>query len=191
MNVKSKIPVRDIMTTKLITISADENLSEAAKVMSKNNIGGILVEKKGEPVGILTEKDFVNTVSKGKNPLVTKVKDAMSSPLITIGPEQSILDAAQLMTKKKIRKLPVKNKGRLVGIITADDIVRIAPREVELLLELAAIKTGAAFEAEGTPSLTEGECDTCGNYSDNLQRTENEEYVCADCYSAEGQEEEE
>jgi len=57
MNVKSKIPVRDIMTTKLITISADENLSAAAQIMSKRGIGGILVEKKGEPVGILTEKE--------------------------------------------------------------------------------------------------------------------------------------
>ncbi|HIJ97987.1 TPA: hypothetical protein H1009_02760, partial [archaeon] len=74
--------------------------------------------------------------------------------------------------------------------ITADDIVRIAPREVELLLELAAIKSGAAFGGE-TPNLTEGECDAFGNYSDNLRRTDNEEYVCNDCYGKEENEEEE
>ncbi|HIJ97801.1 TPA: CBS domain-containing protein [archaeon] len=194
MNVKSKIPVRDIMTTKLITISSDATLAEASKVMSKNDIGGILVEKKGDLVGIFTEKDLVNSVSKGKNPTSIKLKDAMSSPLITIEPDQSILDAAQLMTKNKIRKLPVKNKGKLVGIITADDIVRIAPREIELLLELASIKTGAAFgegEFKGATRLTEGDCDTCGNYSDNLRRTDSEEYVCNDCYSKEEAEEEE
>ena len=88
----------------------------------------------------------------------------------------------------------MKNKGKLVGIITADDIVRIAPREIELLLELASIKTGAAFgegEFKGATRLTEGDCDTCGNYSDNLRRTDSEEYVCNDCYSKEEAEEEE
>ncbi len=193
MNIKSKIPVREIMTRKLITVSPDASLSDTAKVMRKNDIGGILVEKKGEPVGIFTEKDMVDIVAKGKNPASVKVKDVMSSSLITIGPEQSILDAAQLMTKKKIRKLPVKDKGKLIGIVTADDIVRIAPREVELLLELAAIKSGSAVDSgfAGELEATEGECETCGNYSGNLRKTENEEYVCSDCYNAEEHEEEE
>lgn len=193
MKIKSKIPVRDVMTSKVITVGPDATLVEAAKMMMKHDIGGVLVEKKGEPVGIITEKDFTIAISKGKNPASAKVKDVMSSSLITIGPEQSILDAAHLMTKKKIRKLPVKNKGRLVGIITAEDIIRVAPREIELLLELAAIKSGDVHEMVDEfreRDLTEGECDVCGNYSDRLRKTDNEEYICNDCYTEEETEEE-
>jgi len=83
-------------------------------------------------------------------------------------------------------------KGKLVGIITADDIVRVAPREIELLLELAAIKGGSGLGDETIgANMTEGECETCGNYSDRLKKTENDEYVCNDCYNTEEKEEEE
>ncbi len=189
---KSQIPVRDVMTSKVITISPDETLEDAAKLMIKHDIGGVVVEMKGEPVGIVTEKDFTIAISKGKNPLSTKVKDSMSSPLITIGPAQSILDAAHLMTKKKVRKLPVKDKGQLVGIITAEDIVKVAPREIELLLELAAIKNeDVREEAEQfSEKGTEGECETCGNYSDYLYKLEDGTFVCSDCRESDEKEEE-
>ena len=192
---KSKLPVQDAMTSKVITISPDATLEEAAKLMLKHDIGGVVVEKKGEPIGIVTEKDFTKVISKGKNPLETKVKDAMSSPLITIGPEQSILDAARLMTKEKVRKLPVKNKGTLVGIITAEDIVRVAPKEIELLLELASIKAqdvvdSAGIREEFAEQGSEGECEICGNYSDYLSKMEDGTYVCGECKETEEGEEE-
>ena len=197
MNVKSKIPVRDVMTTRVITATPDASLEEIAKLMLKHDIGGVVIEKNGEPVGIITEKDFTTTISKGKNPLATKAKEVMSSPLITISPDQNILEAARFMTKKKVRKLPVEEKGRLVGIITAEDIVRVAPQEIELLLELAAIKAQEGTEEGGAEEEfaergTEGECEKCGNYSDYLYKLEDGTYVCGECREAdEGEEEEE
>lgn len=194
MKLKSKIPVREVMTSKVITIPPDSTLEDAAKLMIKNDIGGVVVAKGAEPIGIITEKDFTIIIAKGKNPLTTKIKDVMSKPLITISPEQSILDTARLMTQKKIRKLPVESKGKLVGIITAEDIVRVAPREIELLLELAAIKSDEAKEAldefaeRGT---TEGECEICGNHSDYLHPSEDGTYICGDCREKEEGEEEE
>ncbi len=194
MQIKSKLSVRDAMTSKVITIIPDATLEDAAKLMIKRDIGGLVVEKKGEPVGIITEKDFTISIAKGKVPSKVKVKDVMSSPLITVPPEESILDAAHLMSKKKIRKLPVKSKGRLVGIITSEDIARVAPKEIELLTELAVLKGGEAgpeseeFREHGT----EGECETCGNYSDYLSKLEDGTYVCGECKETEeGKEEEE
>ncbi|HIJ98463.1 TPA: CBS domain-containing protein, partial [archaeon] len=186
MDIKSKIPVQDAMTSRVITASPDATLEDIAKLMLKHDIGGVVIEKKGEPLGIVTEKDFTNVISKGKNPLAVKAGDAMSSPLITIDPEQSILDAARLMTKKKVRKLPVKSKGKLIGIITAEDIVRVAPKEIELLLELASIKAQDVMESAGVPEEfaekgSEGECEICGNYSDYLYHLEDGTYVCGEC----------
>ena len=163
-------------------------------LMIKHDIGGVIIAKKGEPLGIVTEKDFTILLAKGKNPLTTKAKDAMSKPLITIAPDQSILEAARLMTKKKVRKLPVKSKGKLIGIITSEDIVRVAPKEIELLLELAAIKSKEASEEleEFREKGNEGECEVCGNYSDYLYKLDDETYVCGDCRETEeGKEEEE
>ncbi len=197
MDIKSKIPIRDVMTSKVITAAPDMSLEEIAKLMLKHDIGGVVITKNGDPIGIVTEKDFTLVISKGKNPLTTKAKDAMSSPLITIGPEQNIMEAARMMTKKKVRKLPVKDKGRLVGIITAEDIVRVAPREIELLLELASIKAQDVIESAGIGEEfaergSEGECEICGNYSDYLYELEDGTYVCGDCREAEeGKEEEE
>ncbi len=191
---KSKISVMDAMTSKVITISPDLTLEDAAKTMIAKDIGGLVVETKGNPVGIITEKDFTIAIAKAKNPAKTYIKDVMSTSLVTISPDESILDAARLMTLKKIRKLPVKSKGRLVGIITSEDIARVAPREIELLTELAALKGGEAGpgKEEFRESGTEGECETCGNYSDYLFKLEDGTYVCGECRETEeGKEEEE
>ena len=192
MEIKSKISVRDAMTSKVITISPDATLTEVAKLMIEKDIGGVVVETKGEPVGIVTEKDFTIAVSKGKNPANLKVKEAMSSPILTIGPDQSILDAAQMMTAKKIRKIPVKSKGKLVGIITSEDIARVAPREIELLIELAALKGGEAREevSEFVDSGNEGECEKCDNYSETLYKLDDGTAVCGECKEKEEGEEE-
>ena len=63
MDVKSKVPVRDAMTSRVVTISPDDTLAVAAMLMIKHDIGGVIIAKKGEPLGIVTEKDFGKTVS--------------------------------------------------------------------------------------------------------------------------------
>jgi len=184
---QSKIPVREAMTNKVITIAPSESVSNVAKLMLKHTIGGIVVAEKGNPIGIVTERDFIDLIADQSNLSKLTVKDVMSSPLITIAPTASVVDAAKLMTKSRTRKLPVKSKDRLIGIITAEDIVKIAPREIELLLELAAIKGGGLAEDEFIQTPMEGECEVCGNYSD-LLREVNEQFVCSDCLDSEQKE---
>lgn len=176
---KIDVPVREAMVTDVITISPDSTIVDAAKKMIGKDLGGLVIMKGGVPIGMITEHDFLNVVASKPNPTDVKVKDIMSSPLITIGPNSSIMDAARLMSESKIRKIPVKDKDKLVGIITAEDIIRVAPKEIELLKELAKLKSSDARRTF-LQQPTSGECEMCGNYSEYLDDVD-DTYVCNEC----------
>ena len=177
----TKISVRDAMITKVITTTKETGVIDAAKMMLKHDIGGLVVVDGSEPIGIITEKDFTKILAKEANPHDLKISQAMSKKLVTISPDASIVDAAKLMTKSAVRKLPVMQGNNLAGIITAEDIVKVAPREIELLLELAAIK--AQGSADFRQSATEGNCEVCGNYSDYLHQLGGSS-LCNECKDA-------
>lgn len=187
---KTKISVRDAMTPRVITLSPSDKIVDAAKLMLKNEIGSIIILENGNPTGIVTEKDFTKLIAKEIKLHDITIKEIMSSPLVTISPNANLLDAARLMLKSKTRKLPVLDKGKLVGIITAEDIVRVAPKEIELLLELASIKSQEAqgMLEEFRQSPTEGECEICGNYSESLHEV-GSVFVCPSCKEEMGEDE--
>ena len=106
--------VKDFMTTNVITIGINRNVLEAAKLMHQQDVGK----------GIVTERDLVRRVMAMKKPLDTKVSEVMSNPLITIDENAPLRDAARLMVKYKIRRLPVTKKTVLVGIIATNDFAR-------------------------------------------------------------------
>ena len=104
---------------KAIVIDHDVSVKEAAKIMSNRNIGSLIVLKKNKIVGIMTERDVLKNVSS----LGRKISHVMSKNVITIDYGESIDNAALIMTEKKIKRLPVIDEGKLVGIMTATDIV--------------------------------------------------------------------
>ena len=104
---------------KVIAIDHDVSLKEASKIMSNRNIGCLIVLKKNKVVGIITERDVLKNISS----LGRKISGAMSKGVITIDHDESLDNAALVMTEKKIKRLPVMDKEKLVGIITATDIV--------------------------------------------------------------------
>ncbi len=107
----------------VIKTSADSTVSNAAKIMDIKNIGSLPVEENGKLIGIITERDILRKiVAKGRNPEETPVRDIMSSPLITIGPEEDIEEANNVMIKHKIRRLAVESNGKIIGIITMRDV---------------------------------------------------------------------
>ena len=175
--VNSKLPVRDVMISPVITITLEDTVAKAAKVMLKNGIGGLVVVEDSKPIGILTERDFVGLLAKEQSPGELLVKNVISKKLITISPDEGLMDAAKLIVKTGKRKLPVMENDKLVGILTADDIVKAAPGEIETLRELTSIKSEDVTFSE--PS-TEGSCEVCGNYSENLVKT-GSTYRCEDC----------
>jgi len=78
------------------------------------------------PVGIITERDFVTKVAAEGRPLFTYISEVMSSPLIMIDSEETIWEASELMKEKQIHKLPVKENDQIVGVVTTTDIVKIS-----------------------------------------------------------------
>lgn len=117
--------VNDVMKKNVIAIDSSMTVRDAAKMMDDASIGAIVVIENGIAIGIITERDMTRRiVAKGK-PLTTNVKDAMSSPLVVVNPDDSVWEAAQLMKTRKIHRLPAVKNNRLVGMITTSDIVRL------------------------------------------------------------------
>ncbi len=121
--------VKDFMTTNVITIDVQRTVLEAAKLMHHQDVGDLVVMEGNEPKGIVTERDLVRRVMAQKKPLETKVSEVMSNPLITIEEDSSLRDAARIMVKNKIRRLPVTKKNVLVGIIATSDFARHISRK--------------------------------------------------------------
>ena len=118
--------VNQIMSKNVLTAGKSASLQEAALNMTKLNIGCVIVTDGTNPLGIVTERDFVTKVVGEGLPLFTEICEVMSSPLITIDPEETIWEASEIMKQKMIHKLPVKENEKIIGILTTTDIVKIA-----------------------------------------------------------------
>ena len=129
--------VSDIMSKDIVTVEPGATMGEAAKVMGEKHIGSLIVVEDGKPQGIVTERDLLSGVlAKGLNPEKVKVEASMSRPLITINPTATIREAARAMIKKKSR-LAVFEMEKLVGIVTASDLVKSMPwvEETRLMVD--------------------------------------------------------
>jgi CBS domain-containing protein len=142
--------VKEIMMTDVKTISAISTIQEAAKLMAGLGIGSLIVIEKKILVGIITEGDILrDVVAKDKLPSKTKVKQVMAREVIAIGPEATIEDAAEAMTEKKVKRLPVVYKNQLVGIVSAVDIVAAEPKMMEQIAKLVLLPTKKKLSAAG------------------------------------------
>ena len=100
-------------------------VKDAAMMMADTNVGCVVITRGNAPIGIFTERDFVKRIVSEERDLSTPLADVMSFPLITIDSEDTVWEAAEIMKRNKIHKAPVEDQGKLVGIITATDIVKI------------------------------------------------------------------
>lgn len=128
--------VHDCMTTKPISIERGESLKQAASLMANHRIGALLVREGERPIGIITDQDIVrHFVAKGINPLTKKVKDFESKELITISPNADIYEALVKMRDSGIRHLPVIESGKLIGLLTMKDILKVEPALFDIVVE--------------------------------------------------------
>lgn len=118
-----KIRVKNIMSKGVLSVDAQMNVNEAAKMMEDGEVGAIIVMENNTPIGIVTDRDFAIKIVAHAYPITTPVKKIMSAPLIGINPEESVWTVADLMYTRKVRKIPVIDEDKVVGIITATDLV--------------------------------------------------------------------
>ena len=116
--------IGQIMSKPVRTVKPDDKLSAAVAVMDKNSIGSVVVLDGETAIGIITEGDVVEQVSKGAQVLLEPAKQVMSKPLITGRPDMTVQDAVSLMLEKRIRQLPIVEGSKLVGIVTDRDLMR-------------------------------------------------------------------
>jgi len=134
------LKVEDVMVEGVVTIDADATVMKAVKLMNENEIGCLIVMRRGRAVGIITERDLLKRViAKSKNPKKTRVREIMTKPLIAGQPEMDLEEATKLMFKMKIKKLPVvEQRGRLLGLITLTDVARFQPQMIRILKKLSS-----------------------------------------------------
>lgn len=113
-----------IMSTKVVTFKKEDKVTSIAKSMSRKRISCVVIESKGKPIGIITERDMISRViAKNKNPEKLMAVDIMSYPVITVPDNVSIIALGQLMKEKKIRRVVVVKNDRICGIITMTNIL--------------------------------------------------------------------
>lgn len=132
--------VKEVMHRSVKTVRPEDTVRDAAKIMNQYRIGSlVVVSGTGEVVGILTERDILtNVVAVGKVADEVKISEIMTPNIITITPDKTLEEAANIMTENKIKKLPVVHEGRLIGIVTATDLMAYEKDLVEKISVLLA-----------------------------------------------------
>ena len=183
IGLRTKMVVKDIMSSPVITLDEDATSNKVANLMDENDIGCVIITNKmGKPVGIITERDLVQRVlAKNLMPDAINAKEIMTSPLVTIEPEETISEAARRMSRLEIRRLGVVYKGNLVGVISSRDILGVMPELIEIIQEKTRIE-GAEQEEETEveEKPISGYCDRCGVFSENLKDVDGQN-LCEDC----------
>jgi len=180
LGIRSRILVKDVMTSPVITIGEDGTVDKVGELMDKHKIDCVIVntKKNAKPVGVITERDLVTrVVAENLQPRMVTAKEIMSSPLVTIDADKTISEAARRMNLLNIRRLGVMYKGNLIGIISSKDILSVTPELIEIIQEKARMNTVEEIE-ENPPST--GYCDSCGAWSETLREVEGS-FLCEEC----------
>jgi CBS domain-containing protein len=144
--------VRELMTKQPATVKPDATLGEVATLMKQEDCGSIPVVEGGRLVGIVTDRDLVvRGIAAGKDPKSQRVSEVMSADPVAIGPNEDVSDAETVMGARQIRRLPVVEDGKLVGILVTAQIARVGSERKtgETLKEISEPTSGRASHARG------------------------------------------
>jgi CBS domain-containing protein len=177
---KNKVLVVDAMNNSPKTISPDATVLEASKKMIDTGKGSLIVVKGDALLGIITKTDVIeNTLLKKKNPNM-KVSEVMTRRHLSISPNKTISEAAKIMVDYGVRRLPVVEKGKLKGLITQTDLLKIQPAIIDLLVE-KFVQEDSVSDIRALKGV-KGVCDICGELA--YLEEHNEGMLCKNCMDA-------
>jgi len=171
------VKVQDIMRKYVVTLGPNATISEAAKIMTNNRIGSIIIVEKEKPIGIITSEEMVSAIARGLNPKKTTLRKMKKNRLITTTPGEDILKATRKMVKNGIKRMPVIKGGRLVGILSDKEIMLTTPEMLGVLSE--KLRASVSKVAPKGVELS-GICEDCGEYNEDL-RNINGRWICGNC----------
>ena len=155
----------EIMTRRVVTVDISERVEEAVRLMVKFDVGSVVVTDKDKPVGIITERDVTRASLRGDSLLRLPVRSLMSRPLQTVTADMEIWLTFETMLKLGVRRLPIVEEDKLLGIVSEKDLTRWVLRvfyEPNLPPEIRALVKNPQIEAlSGRPT-----CPNCGRYQD-------------------------
>lgn len=181
------LAVKEIMTIDPITVNINTKLSEAAEIMVHLDVGSIIVMEKNNPVGILTERDMVKKIiSKNATPNSLKLKNVMTTPLITLDADEDVQRAIDLMLKMHIRRIPIVKDKKLVGLVTETDLISVSSEMGIIFADLINMhrERTISSDREIPEIISRGVCENCGKFSDNLDYF-NGLLICESCRETE------
>lgn len=187
MKERTGIKVGDIMTRNFVSVKPDASLLKCAKEMSKKRVGSLLLKADGKARGIVTERDIIWAITKTRARIENiKASDVASKRLVSVRPSADLFDALRKMKKADHWRLPVMEKGGVVGIITIKDILRLQPGLIEMVNDSINIreeskkfKRLSELARGGVIAKGQGICEECGNV-DLLYRVDGR-LVCEGC----------
>ncbi len=142
------IKIIEKFVKKVVTARPEDSLAAVARSMEQHNTGAVVITENHRPVGIITDRDLALELGAHGTPPQTHVVQVMKSPVETIGRDEGVFSATQSMKENQVRRLPaVDEDGRLVGIVTLDDVLRVMSRELSNVME--GIKPEMAVEGMG------------------------------------------
>ena len=163
---ETRVPLRDIMNRKLTTAGIEATVAKAAKAMCHDEVGSVIILDHNRPIGIVTEEDIAcKVVALDLKPSTVHVNNIMSTPLITVSADKTAGDAAKMMVKHKVRRLPVVDDNhKVIGIVTVRDLLAVSNEENDLLMDL--------IEINREEMVDPGMCGRCSQMSDDLKRVD-------------------
>ncbi|TCL64198.1 CBS domain-containing protein [Hydrogenispora ethanolica] len=134
--------IKDIMNHEVAYVSPETTVTQAAQLMQKHDVGSIPVCQGEHLIGIVTDRDIVvRNIAHGRDPHSTPVRDVMTSQVRMVNADMDLHQAAEIMAKSQVRRLPVVDKDRIVGIVSLGDLATQAKTDVELAKTLGLIST--------------------------------------------------
>jgi CBS domain-containing protein len=120
----------------IYSVEPDQPVLEAIRRMAEYSVGALLVMRGEQLFGVVSERDYARKIIlKGRSSSDTAVRQIMSSPVITVRPDQSVAECMQLMTERRVRHLPVVESNRVVGVLSIGDLVRSVVEEQQQTIE--------------------------------------------------------
>ena len=167
---KTGYTVHDCMTTKPISIKPAATIQECAQAMKANHVGAVVIKDDYKSIGLITEQDIVRKgIAEGKNVLKMNVTDLMENELVTVTPKEDIYNALIKMRDYNIRHLPVIEDGKMMGLLTLKDILKIEPSLFELLVEKFNLREESRKPINRVIP-NEGICEGCGAYVEDIKK---------------------
>jgi len=191
--IEREVSVAEVMNKAVIVMDINSDIPAIAREMVSRNSGSVIITENNKAMGIITERDFVKgIVTENKKPGEIKASEILSTPLITVEPETSIIEASEIMLKANIKRLPVLENGRVIGVISNTDILMVTPGLNTILKELIDMNREALLSVPSIEEVSEAEdfqtgiCESCNIFSYDLRFIDGK-YLCGNCRQEEGE----